>query len=85
MQSFLDVMKIDVSENDVYHPLVDIQDIPSVYFFSKQYPKPPIRLNIAGDKLSPNTTVLKSPKDILNWIVSNGKIDHDELLQLLKI
>jgi hypothetical protein len=87
IQSTLDVMKIDLTENDVYHPFINIQAFPSVYYFSKAAIDRPIKLNITGDTVSssPDHTILKSPKAILDWVLSHGKIDRDELLQLLNV
>jgi len=76
---------MDVTENDVYHPFIDIQDVPSVYYFSKLLDRP-VKLNITRDGASSSPDLLQtSPSAIIDWFVKNGKVDRDELLQLLNV
>jgi hypothetical protein len=80
----LDIMKIDLSENDVFHPGIDLEEVPCVYYFPKQEDQP-MHLNINGDASS-SSSVLKSPQDIMEWVIKHGRLDVDNLLlQLLNV
>jgi hypothetical protein len=88
--SVINVMKIDVSSNDVPHDMVDAWDLPSVYYFPAHEKNQPIELEL------PTPTLIDSDPqqsdeglawvtcgyDIVKWMVDQGKLDVENLLRL---
>lgn len=84
----INVMKIDVSKNDVPHKKVNAWDLPSVYYFPAQEKDAPIELTPLEGKTNPQNDYdegldwVKSGYDLVKWLLDQGKLDLEELLQL---
>lgn len=84
----IDVMKIDVSKNDVPHKKVDVWDVPSVYYFPAGEKDDPIEVTYIGSETNPQHAYdeglswIASGYDLVRWIIDQGKLDVDLLISL---
>ena len=53
--NLLEVMKIDVSKNDVPHDKIDVWDVPSVYYFPAGEKDNPVEVTWIGPERNPRT------------------------------
>lgn len=82
--SVIDVMKMDLSRNDVVHDGVDVRDFPSVYYFPAGSKDEPIQLTVKGDKElgESNLGGVENVTSVLEWMISMDRFDMGELLRL---
>lgn len=86
--SVINVMKIDVSKNDVPHDKINAWDLPSVYYFPAFEKKDPIEMTPAKDKTNPQNDYdeglswVTSGYDLVKWMVNQGKLDLELLSRL---
>ncbi|KAL7473603.1 hypothetical protein ACHAXS_014079 [Conticribra weissflogii] len=89
--SVIHVMKIDVAKNDVPHDKIDAWDLPAVYYFPAGEKDNPIEMAYGHKSKEKNNPQLiydeglswvKSGYDLVEWMVEQGKLDLDLLLEL---
>ena len=86
--SIIEVMKIDVSKNDVPHNKVDVWDVPSVYYFPAGEKDNPIEVTWVGPERNPQydyeegLSWIRTGSDLVEWIIRQGKIDIELLIRL---
>jgi len=89
--SVIDVMKIDVSKNDVPHDGIEAWDLPAVYYFPAGEKENPIELAYGHKSKEENNpqlvydeglSLVMSGYDLVEWMVAQGKLDLDLLLEL---
>lgn len=88
--SVITVMKIDVSKNDIPHDKINAWDLPAVYYFPAFEKDNPIEMKPKMGRSNPQhyydegLSWVTSGYDIVEWILSQNKIDLELLLQLDK-
>mmetsp|Transcript_12534 Transcript_12534/g.14137 ORF Transcript_12534/g.14137 Transcript_12534/m.14137 type:complete len:755 (-) Transcript_12534:3953-6217(-) len=84
--SVVNVMKVDVSQNEILHDKIDVRYIPSVFLFPKDQKDEPIEMKIVGDEESNASNVggVSDVSLILKWMVETGIFDNELLLQLIE-
>ena len=82
--SVIDVMKMDVTKNEVYHDQLDLQNVPAVYYFPAGSKDAPIELIIEGDKELRESNVggISNVTSIIEWMIQRNELDEKELLNL---
>jgi len=87
--SVVDVMKIDVSKNDVPHDKINAWDLPSVYYFPAGEKENPIEMTpVKMEKGNPQydydegLSWVTSGYDLVKWMVNQGKLDLELLLKM---
>lgn len=87
--SVIKVMKIDVTKNDIPHNKVNAWDVPSVYYFPANEKSDPIEMTpITMQNSNPQNDYdeglswVTSGYDLLKWMVNQGKLDLELLMQL---
>jgi len=81
-------VKIDVSRNDVPHDKINAWDLPSVYYFPAGEKSDPIEMMPTMNKTNPQNDYdeglswITSGYDIVNWMVDQGKLDLELLLDM---
>lgn len=86
--SVVNVMKIDVSKNDVPHDKINAWDLPSVYYFPAFEKDDPIEMTPLKDRTNPQNDYdeglswVTSGYDLVKWMVNQGKLDLELLLRL---
>ena len=82
----LDVMVIDVTKNDVVHDMIDVQNVPSVYFFPKTKKDVPSQLLIKGNKKTESSNIgeINEASSIIEWMINSNFFDENELLKLIE-
>eukprot|EP00956_Cyclotella_meneghiniana_P017949 scaffold29618_cov45-Cyclotella_meneghiniana.AAC.1 len=76
--SVIEVMKIDISKNDVPHDKIDVWDVPSVYYFPAGEKDNPVEVTWIGPERNPRTdyyeglTWIQSGADLIEWIIRQG-------------
>ncbi len=89
--SVINVMKMDVSSNDVPHDLVNAWDLPSVFYFPAHEKNQPIELELPIPSLidsdpqhsyDEGLAWVTCGYDIVKWMVDQGKLDVENLLRL---
>jgi hypothetical protein len=84
----IEVMKIDVSKNDVPHDKIDVWDVPSVYYFPAGEKDNPIEVTWIGPQTNPQhdydegLSWIRNGADLIEWIIRQGKLDIELLLSL---
>lgn len=84
----INIMKIDVSRNDVPHDKINAWDLPSVYYFPAGEKSDPIEMMPTMNKTNPQNDYdeglswITSGYDIVNWMVDQGKLDLELLLDM---
>jgi hypothetical protein len=84
----IEVMKIDVSKNDVPHDKIDVWDVPSVYYFPANEKENPIEVTWVGPKINPqhdydeSLSWITSGSDLVEWVIRQGKLDIELLVRL---
>lgn len=84
----IDVMKVDVSKNDIRHDQIDVWDVPSVYYFPANEKDNPIEVTWIGPKSNPQhdydegLSWIRSGLDLVEWIIRQGKLDVKLLVSL---
>ena len=83
---FIDVIKMDLTQNEVPHDVVDVRDFPSVYYFPPGSKHAPTPLVVEGDDelQEHNLGGISNTYDIVEWLIRMGRLDEEELLQLAK-
>jgi len=86
--SVINVMKIDVSKNDVPHDKINAWDLPAVYYFPAFEKEDPIEMTPAKEKTNPQNDYdeglswVTSGYDLVKWMVNQGKLDLELLSRL---
>ena len=87
--SVINVMKIDVSKNDVPHNKINAWDLPSVYYFPAGEKSDPIEMTPATNQNSnpqhdydEGLGWVTSGYDLVKWMVIQGKLDLELLSRL---
>ncbi|KAL3797531.1 hypothetical protein HJC23_009895 [Cyclotella cryptica] len=86
--SIIEVMKIDVSKNDVPHEKIDVWDVPSVYYFPAGEKEDPIEVTWNGPKTNPQQDYdeglswISSGYDLVKFMIETGKLDINLLISL---
>ena len=83
--SIIQVSKMDISKNEVFHDEVEISRVPSVYVFFKGRKDKPIKLRVEGDDEErgySNVGGLSNITAFMDWMIGLGRIDENELLTL---
>lgn len=85
----IQVMKIDVTKNDIPHGKVNAWDLPTVYYFPAGEKDSPIEMTpITTENSNPQADYdeglswVRSGYDLVKWMVSQGKLDLEHLLHL---
>ncbi|KAL7522821.1 hypothetical protein ACHAWX_007534 [Stephanocyclus meneghinianus] len=87
--SIIEVMKIDVSKNDVPHEKIDVWDVPSVYYFPAGEKDDPIEVTWNGPKTNnpqqdydEGLSWIASGYDLIKFMIKTGKLDINLLISL---
>jgi hypothetical protein len=84
----IEIMKVDVSKNDIRHDQIDVWDVPSVYYFPAYEKDKPIEVTWIGPKSNPQhdydegLSWIRSGTDLVEWIIRQGKLDVKLLVSL---
>lgn len=84
----IEVMKVDLSKNDIVHDQVDVWDVPAVYYFPAGEKQHPIEVTWIGPKRNPQydydegLSWIRSGADLVEWIIRQGKLDIELLIGL---
>jgi hypothetical protein len=86
----INIMKIDVSTNDVPHDMVNAWDLPSVYYFPAREKNQPIELPTLPDNDSQRSydgglSWVTSGYDLVKWMMEQGKLDIEVLLNISSV
>ena len=86
--STINVMRIDVTKNDVPHNMINAWDLPSVYYFPANEKNDPIEMTPLSRRTNPQNDYdeglswVSSGYDMVHWMINQGKLDLELLLQL---
>lgn len=82
--SVIDILKMDLTKNDVIHNGVDVRSFPSVYYFpaGSKDDAIPLKMEMDIELGESNLGGLENVTSILQWIISMNKVNISKLLKL---
>ncbi|KAI2510990.1 intramolecular oxidoreductase [Fragilaria crotonensis] len=80
--SFLDIVQIDATENEIIEVNIDPGFLPALYYLPSPNKKDFVQFDVQ-DEAGESVGRLRDPTEILDWMLSQGDFDTDNLLQLI--
>ena len=80
--SFLDIVQIDATENEIIEIDIDPGFLPALYYLPSPNKKDFVQFNVQ-DESGESVGRLRDPTEILDWMLSQGDFDSASLVQLI--
>jgi thiol-disulfide isomerase/thioredoxin len=80
--SFLDIVQIDATENEIIEVNIDPGFLPALYYLPSPNKKDFVQFDVQ-DEAGESVGRLRDPTEILDWMLSQGDFDTENLLQLI--